>query len=200
MEILPSEIKEFGEEIMRNVLEAVAKLDRVSLTLTRIGLAVVTLWIGGLKVVPYEAEGIAPFVANSPIMSWLYNDPSGYKSHRNPEGALVAANKDWHAMNGSYVAALLIGATIVAIGLLILGHWIHPVLGVIGGVALTGMSFVTLSFLVTTPEAWVPALGSAEHGFPYLSGVGRLVIKDSIMLGASLVVAVDSARCALARM
>lgn len=24
---------------------------------------------------------------------------------------------------------------------------------------------VTLSFLITTPEAWVPALGDAHHGF-----------------------------------
>ena len=33
--------------------------------------------------------------------------------------------------------------------------------------------FVTLSFLVTTPEAWVAALGDAQHGFPYLSDAGR---------------------------
>ena len=32
----------------------------------------------------------------------------------------------------------------------------------------------------------VPALGDAHHGFPYLSGVGRLIIKDCIMLGAPL--------------
>jgi len=44
----------------------------------------------------------------------------------------------------------------------------------------------TLSFLVTTPEAWVPALGDATHGFPYLSGTGRLVVKDAIMLAVPL--------------
>jgi reactive chlorine resistance protein C len=45
--------------------------------------------------------------------------------------------------------------------------------------------FVTLSFLVTTPEARVLALGGAQHGFPYLSGAGRLVIKDvALMAGA----------------
>jgi reactive chlorine resistance protein C len=45
--------------------------------------------------------------------------------------------------------------------------------------------FVTLSFLVTTPEARVLALGDAQHGFPYLSGAGRLVIKDvALMAGA----------------
>jgi uncharacterized membrane protein YkgB len=55
------------------------------------------------------------------------------------------------------------------------------------------MSLVTLSFLVTTPETWVPALGSPTHGFPYLSGAGRLVIKDAIMMGAALVTMADSA-------
>jgi hypothetical protein len=55
------------------------------------------------------------------------------------------------------------------------------------------MSFVTLSFLITTPECWVPALGSSEHGFPLLSGAGRLVVKDAIMMGAALVTMADSA-------
>ena len=46
--------------------------------------------------------------------------------------------------------------------------------------------FVTLSFLITTPEAWVPALGDAQHGFPYLSGAGRLVLKDIALLAGGL--------------
>ncbi|GAB78766.1 Uncharacterized membrane protein YkgB [Austwickia chelonae] len=173
--------------------------DRAAMTLTRLGLITVTVWIGGLKVVPYEAEGIIHFVSNSPFMSWLYKDPGNYKKHRNPEGALVQANKDWHLMNGTYPAALFIGAIIVIIGIMIALHWLSPLIGALGGLALFGMSFATLSFLVTTPEAWVPALGDAHHGFPYLSGVGRLVIKDAIMMGASLVVGIDSARIVLAR-
>jgi uncharacterized membrane protein YkgB len=59
------------------------------------------------------------------------------------------------------------------------------------------MSLVTLSFLVTTPEAWVQPLGSPEHGFPLLSGAGRLVVKDAIMLGAAVVTMADSAKAAL---
>jgi uncharacterized membrane protein YkgB len=43
----------------------------------------------------------------------------------------------------------------------------------------------------------VPALGDAEHGFPYLSGPGRLVIKDAIMMGAALVTMADSAKAYL---
>lgn len=61
------------------------------------------------------------------------------------------------------------------------------------------LALTTLSFLITTPEAWVPALGDANHGFPYLSGVGRLVIKDWNMLGAAFLTMTDAAREALRR-
>src|SRR5262245_1829134 len=39
---------------------------------TRYGLVVVLLWIGGMKFTAYEAEGIKPLVANSPLMGWAY--------------------------------------------------------------------------------------------------------------------------------
>jgi reactive chlorine resistance protein C len=45
---------------------------------TRVGLIVVLLWIGGLKAFRYEADGIVPFVANSPTMSFFYADPGDY--------------------------------------------------------------------------------------------------------------------------
>jgi uncharacterized membrane protein YkgB len=61
------------------------------------------------------------------------------------------------------------------------------------------MSFVTLTFLITTPECWVPSLGNGEHGFPLLSGAGRLVVKDAIMMGAALVTMADSAKAYLRR-
>jgi uncharacterized membrane protein YkgB len=59
--------------------------------------------------------------------------------------------------------------------------------------------YVTLSFLVTTPEAWVPALGDVHHGFPYLSGVGRLIIKDATLLGAAVTTLADSAKAYVKR-
>jgi 2-polyprenyl-6-methoxyphenol hydroxylase-like FAD-dependent oxidoreductase len=42
-------------------------------------------------------------------------------------------------------------------------------------------------------------LGDAAHGFPYLSGVGRLIIKDAIMFGGAIVTLADSARAYLRR-
>jgi reactive chlorine resistance protein C len=37
-----------------------------------LALVIVFLWFGGMKFAGYEANGIAPFIANSPIMSWLH--------------------------------------------------------------------------------------------------------------------------------
>jgi uncharacterized membrane protein YkgB len=43
----------------------------------------------------------------------------------------------------------------------------------------------------------VPDRGGPEHGFPLLSGAGRLVVKDAIMMGAALVTMADSAKAYL---
>jgi len=66
-----------------------------------------------------------------------------------------------------------------------------------GRYALVPDAVVTLSFLITTPDAWVSALGDAQHGFPYLSGGGRLVLKDVMLLAGGLLIMADSARAFL---
>ena len=184
---------------VRKLYETAARMDRVGVGVTRLGLIVVLLWIGGLKVFPYEADGIIPFVANSPFMSFLISDPAHYQEHRNPEGALVVENRKWHEQNGTYAFAYGLGAVIVLYGLMLCTHPWLPQVAAVGSFLVFVMSIVTLSFLITTPECWVPALGDAEHGFPYLSGAGRLVIKDAIMMGAALVTMADSAQAYLAK-
>jgi uncharacterized membrane protein YkgB len=181
------------------LFELAARADRVGLTVTRVGLVVVLVWIGGLKVYHYEADGIAPFVANSPVMSFLYADAANYKAHMNPEGAVVPANRAWHEANGTYPFALGLGSVIVLYGVLIALHPWRPQAAAVGSFLVAVMSVVTLSFLVTTPECWVPDRGGPEHGFPLLSGAGRLVVKDAIMMGAALVTMADSARAYLRR-
>lgn len=182
-----------------SLLELAARADRIGVAVTRTGLIVVLLWIGGLKVARYEADGIVPFVANSPFMSFFYHDGANYKAHKNPEGALVSKNRAWHESNGTYPFALGLGSVICVYGLLLCLHPWLPKLAAVGSFLVFVMSFVTLSFLITTPECWVPNLGDATHGFPYLSGAGRLVLKDAIMMGAALVTMADSAKAALRR-
>lgn len=67
-------------------------------------------------------------------------------------------------------------------------------IGLAGAALAVIMTVGTLSFLVTTPEVWVPDLGSGEHGFPLLTGAGRLVIKDTAILAGAIVVLADSAK------
>lgn len=183
--------------MINRLFELAARMDRPGVVVTRIGLIVVLLWIGGLKAFKYEAEGIIPFVANSPFMSFLLADPGDYKAHKNPEGALVPENRAWHAQNRTYLFAYGLGSVIVLYGLMLCCHPWLPQVATLGSFLVFVMSIVTLSFLITTPECWVPALGDAQHGFPYLSGAGRLVVKDAIMMGAALVTMADSARAYL---
>jgi reactive chlorine resistance protein C len=180
------------------LFEAAARTDRFGVALTRAGLIIVLFWIGGLKVYRYEADGIVPFVANSPFMKFFYAYPAPeYRKHMNKEGELVPANREWHERNHTYVFAYGLGSLIVVYGLLLCLHPWLPQMATLGSFLVFIMSFVTLSFLITSPECWVPALGSTEHGFPLLSGAGRLVIKDAIMMGAALVTMSDSAKAYL---
>ena len=59
------------------LFESAARLERVGIAITRVGLVVVLVWIGSLKVFHYEADGIVPFVANSPFMNFAYRQPAG---------------------------------------------------------------------------------------------------------------------------
>lgn len=183
---------------MRRLFEIMASAGPSAVSLTRLGLIVVLIWIGSLKIARYEADGIVPFVANSPLMSFFYAHPAPeYQQHMNREGDPAPSNREWHQSNRTYSFAIGLGSLIVALGVLLALHPWFPRAAAVGGFLVFTMSLVTLSFLITTPETWVPDLGSPEHGFPLLSGSGRLVIKDAIMLGAALVVMADSARAYL---
>lgn len=191
-------LKETEMNNFKKLFVFAAQSDRIAVSVTRVGLIVVLVWIGGLKAYRYEDEGIVPFVANSPLMSFFYQQPAGdYRKHMNREGELVAANREWHEKNGTYLFAYGLGSVIVALGVMIALHPWLPEVATVGSFLVFGMSLVTLSFLITTPETWVPALGSSEHGFPLLSGAGRLVVKDAIMMGGALVTMADSAKAYL---
>src|SRR5207237_716377 len=75
------------EQTYGNAHEQTAMSSRVEAAgreLARYGLVVVLAWIGFMKFTAYEAEGIRPFVANSPLMNWFY----GFMSVRSFSAAL----------------------------------------------------------------------------------------------------------------
>jgi uncharacterized membrane protein YkgB len=136
-----------------------SRTEAVGRELARYGLVVVVGWIGFMKFTGYEAEGIRPFVAHSPLMSWVYGLMSvqGFST--------------------------LLGVVEVAIALLIAARPFAPRAAVLGSALAVGMFLTTLSFLATTPGVWEPSVG----GFPALSALpGQFLIKDLALLGIAL--------------
>lgn len=135
------------------------KVETVGRHAVRYSLVLVLLWIGGMKFTAYEAEGIAAFVSNSPLMSWAYS---------------VFSIRGFSA---------LLGGTEIAIALLIAARPLSVLLALVGSAAAAGMFATTLSFLLTTPGVWEASAG----GFPALSVVpGQFLVKDFVLFGASL--------------
>src|SRR5215510_624433 len=111
-----------------------SQVEAVGRELTRCGLVVVVGWIGLMKFTAYEAEGISPFVAHSPLMSWVY----GFMSVRGFSAVL--------------------GVVEVAIAILIAARPFWPRASALGSALAVGMFLTTLSFLITTPGVWEPSL------------------------------------------
>ena len=140
-----------------------ARIEAFGIMTTRIGLALCFLFIGLAKFTPEEAKGIQPLVANSPFMSWMYSVWS-----------LQAVS------NIIGVTELLAGA------LLVTGIWSARA-SLIGAVMSTLTFLATISFLFSTSGAISWAVG-----FPMLGGVGQFLIKDVVLLGASVTLAGQS--------
>lgn len=175
------------------VLTQLSRANGAGVSLLRVSIAIVFIWIGLLKMIPYEADSITPMVAQSPLMSFFYAQPTEYKAHMTREGELDTAKRGWQISNNTYGFSRGLGVVELLIAACVLANPLSRRLGLLGGLLSFLTPFVTISFLITTPEAWVPALGDAQHGFPYLSGMGRLIIKDSMMLAGGVVVMADSA-------
>ena len=56
----------------RTGMETGLRAQAVGSLVLRYGLVLVIGWIGLMKFTEYEAKGIQPLVAHSPLMSWMY--------------------------------------------------------------------------------------------------------------------------------
>ena len=107
-------------KFIRRFLTIAASSKGLGIKLIRVAILTIFVWIGGLKYYHYEADGIVPFVANSPFMSFFYNKQAPeYKEYKNAEGAYVIKNREWHQANGTYTFAHCLGALICTIGILV---------------------------------------------------------------------------------
>ena len=116
---------------------------------------------------------------------------------------MVAKNIEWHKANGNLHSFLYYWRNHCDNWYFSISRHLVTNSRAIWRLLTFGMSIVTLSFLIFTPETWVPNLGgdfpTPNYGFPYLSGAGRLVIKDIIMMAGGLTAAAECANRILAR-
>src|SRR4029077_2427686 len=96
----------------------------------RCGLATTLLWIGALKFKDYEVQNAEVLVTASPLTSRLREKLGAQKLGR------------------------LIGITQMTLGSLITAKPLAPRASAVGSLGAAGLMLGTLSFLVTTPEAW----------------------------------------------
>lgn len=143
-------------------------LDTLGALLARYGLVVVIGWIGLMKFTEFEARGIEPLVANSPLMSWLYD------------------------VFSVTTFSMLLGVVEVAAAVLLAVKPWAPRLSAVGSVIAIGLFVATLTFLFTTPGVFE----SSQGGFPMLTLSGGFLIKDVALLGVSVWTLADALRTA----
>ena len=132
----------------------------------RYGLATTLLWTGALKFTDYEVQNAEVLVTASPLTSRL------------------------RKKLGAHKLARLVGITQITLASLIAAKPVAPRVSAAGSFGAAGMMLSTLSFLVTTPEAWRDGPG----GIPQLSVLGENLLKDTVLLGAALLTAAESLR------
>jgi uncharacterized membrane protein YkgB len=138
-------------------------IEKVGIHVSRFGLVITLLLIGVLKFTKGEAQGIQPLVANSPLMFWLYR----------------VFSLQW--------VSNLIGATEIVVALLIALRPFSARLSFIGSIGAIFTFVLTVSFLFSTPGAF-----QFSHGFPLLGDAGQFLIKDLVLLGASIWTAAEA--------
>ena len=134
------------------------------------GLVTTLVWIGALKFTDYEVENAEPLVTASPLTSRL------------------------REKLGAQNLARLVGVMQITLGSLIAAKPVAPRASAVGSFGAAGLMVSTLSFLVTTPEAWREGPG----GIRQPSVLGESLLKDTVLLGAALLTAAESLRAARA--
>jgi reactive chlorine resistance protein C len=135
---------------------------------TRYGLVTTLVWVEVLKFTDYEVQNAEVLVTASPLTSRL------------------------RKKLGAQKLAWLVGVTQITLGSLIAAKPVAPRASAVGSFGAAGMMLSTLSFLVTTPEAWREGPG----GIPQLSVLGEALLKDTVLLGAALLTAAESLHAA----
>jgi uncharacterized membrane protein YkgB len=136
----------------------------IAALVARYGLVIVIAWFGAMKFTFYESQGISHWVANSPLLSWVYN---------------IMSIDGFGRLNGSI--------ELIVAALLAVKPW-FPKASVVGGIFASLFFVTTLSFMITTPGVGEASAG----GFPVLSADGEFLMKDIANLGLAIWLLADA--------
>ena len=122
-------------------------------------LAIIFLWFGSLKFIPFERESITGLIMNNPLLSWL------------------------HDLFGVAGAAMFLGCFEILTGLLIAGRVLTPKLSALGAAMGAWAFLLTITCLFTTPGVIQPGW---EGTLALSPGVGAFLVKDIVLFAACL--------------
>ena len=127
------------------------RLTKIGTGVLRYGVVLLLVGVGSTKFFDFEARAIQPLVAHSLFLRWMYQ---------------VLSVRDVSNFFGLFE---------IATGILIALRPFSPKASAVGSLAGIVIFLTTLSFLFTTPGAFIP--GSAVGGF---------LMKDIVLLGATI--------------
>jgi uncharacterized membrane protein YkgB len=125
--------------------------------LVRTSMVIIFLFFGYQKWFEYEAQTLIPYIANGPLISWMY-----------PVFGIRGAS--WFLG----VSEWLFGA------LLFLGFW-NKKLGILGALGSCVSFIMTVTIIPFMPGGWAASAG----GFPAMTGNVPFLMKDLVLFAAS---------------
>ncbi|CAN5376271.1 hypothetical protein BH10PSE2_BH10PSE2_26270 [soil metagenome] len=129
----------------------------------RFAIALILIWYGFMKFLPYEAEGVAGLARDYWLFGWMY------------------------PLLGVAGASMVIGVLEISGGLLIAMGGRFPKAGLVGALMGTATFLVTLSFFFTAGSVFEDG-----YGFPALGSTGQFLAKDIGLLAICAFLALDS--------
>jgi uncharacterized membrane protein YkgB len=156
----------FGRAATRDLVNALAEVlgklgilrEDVDYHLIRASMVIIFFFFGYQKWFQYEVERLIPYISNGPLIFWLYP-------------ALGMRGATW-----------FLGASEWTFGtLLFLGFW-NKKLGILGALSSTVTFITTVTIIPFMPDGWDAAAG----GFPAMTGNVPFLMKDVVLLAASI--------------
>ena len=139
--------------------------DRVGEQALRWSLVVIFFLFGTAKFAAYEAEGVAGIAEHYWLFFWLY------------------------PLGGVRFASGVIGVLELSTGLMLALGARYTIAALIGAAMSTCTFLVTLSFMIGNPRAF-----EEGYGFPFLGSSGQFLMKDLVLLAASVALLLIAAR------